>query len=604
MENRRLLLAAFLSLVVLIGWSFLFPPTPPSRTEPIPAMDDRGGETVPLDETVPLSETASLGDTASRAGQSDRPFEAAAEVAGEQPLETAAPPPSLAAEVETPVVVETEIFRAQLTNRGAQLRSFLLKEHLDVDGEPLELIRARGKDPYPFGLMTADGRPHPLNDALFVLEREGRGAGEEVLRFRHSSEAGAAEKVFRIYDDGLIEAEITVNGERGWSFILGPGVRNLSTEELGSRFLQRMAAYVRGGEEEELDARKTSEDQIIPASGLRRVTLEDNFFLVAVVHESSLSQVGVSEVVLEPVLQHTDLDPATPRFLPLVEAGEGEEEDQHDLLLQVRASAPTVRATTYFGAKTFDTLAELPYGLEETVRWGFFGFLARPLYHGLQWIYENVVANYGWAIVLMTFLIKLVFAPLTHKSQKSMGKMQEINPKIKALQARYRHRLKDKQGRPNMEARRQMNEETMALYREAGVNPAGGCLPILLQIPVFFAFFRLLSAAVELRNAPWLLWVKDLSAPDPLYLLPIAMGVTGILLQRITPSAPDPMQRRMMQFMPIMFAFFAITFPSGLVLYWLTNNLLTMVQQSWYMKRKAKQESAVKTERKKARDGE
>ncbi len=137
-----------------------------------------------------------------------------------------------------------------------------------------------------------------------------------------------------------------------------------------------------------------------------------------------------------------------------------------------------------------------------------------------------------------------------------------------------------------------MNEEVMKVYKTAGVNPASGCLPVLLQAPVFFAFFRLLSTAVELRNAPWIGWIKDLSVPDPIYVLPILMGATSIAMQRMMPAAPDPMQRRMMQLLPIMFMFFAFAFPSGLVLYWVTNNLLSMLQQGVMMQLKKRREAA------------
>jgi YidC/Oxa1 family membrane protein insertase len=158
--------------------------------------------------------------------------------------------------------------------------------------------------------------------------------------------------------------------------------------------------------------------------------------------------------------------------------------------------------------------------------------------------------------------------------------MQELNPKVQAIRSKYRPKLKDKQGRPNVEAQRLQNEEIMALYKKAGVNPVSGCFPILLQMPVFFAFFRLLSTAVELRGADWLLWIQDLSAKDPYYILPLVMGATSVLMQKMMPQSPEPMQRRMMQLMPIMFTVFALAFPSGLVLYWVTNNLLTMVQQA------------------------
>jgi len=303
--------------------------------------------------------------------------------------------------------------------------------------------------------------------------------------------------------------------------------------------------------------------------------------------------------VVNPVYERPNADPDQQRFLPM-SAKDSEPNLVPELELLLVPSGDELQLATYLGAKKYSRLTALPYGLEETVRWGFFGFLGRPLYRGLQWIYDHVVANYGWAIVLMTFLIKLVFFPLTHKSQESMGKMQELNPKIQAIRNKYRSKMKDRQGRPNLEAQRQMNEEVMAVYRSAGVNPAAGCLPLVLQIPVFFAFYKLLAVAVELRNAPWIFWVRDLSVPDPYWILPILMGVTGILLQRMTPAPPDPMQKRLMQLMPIMFAFFAFAFPTGLVLYWLTNNLLTMVQQSYYLRRKkaaARDEAAGKTKK-------
>ena len=143
-----------------------------------------------------------------------------------------------------------------------------------------------------------------------------------------------------------------------------------------------------------------------------------------------------------------------------------------------------------------------------------------------------MVANYGWAIVFLTFLVRLVLFPLTHKSTVSMRKMQALNPQIQAIRQKYRAKLKDKKGRPNAEAQRKMNEEIMGLYKKEGVNPAGGCLPILLQMPVLFAFYSLLSAAVELRGAPWILWIQDLSAPDPYYVLPIVMGASQYVQQK------------------------------------------------------------------------
>ena len=306
--------------------------------------------------------------------------------------------------------------------------------------------------------------------------------------------------------------------------------------------------------------------------GLQWATLEDNFFLVAVMPKE-----GVREVIVRPVVQRNEFQKDKPRFLPVSSEREGSSREQ---LLLIESDGPHMELLAFVGDKRYSKLVALPYGLEETVRWGWFGFLAKPLYFALEWIYNGVVQNYGWAIVLVTCLIKLLFLPLTFKSQESMAKMQELNPKVQAIKSKYRSKLKDRQGRPNPEASRQMNEEVMNMYKAAGVNPLSGCLPPLLQAPVFFAFFRLLSTVVELRNAPWIAWVKDLSAKDPTLVLPLVMGATSVALQRMMPASPDPIQRKIFQFLPIMFTVFAIGFPSGLVLYWITNNVLSMAQQA------------------------
>ncbi|HEX7199074.1 MAG TPA: membrane protein insertase YidC, partial [Dongiaceae bacterium] len=206
----------------------------------------------------------------------------------------------------------------------------------------------------------------------------------------------------------------------------------------------------------------------------------------------------------------------------------------------------------------------------------------RPLLAGLHWTYDHVLPNYGWAIILMTVLIKVLLLPLTHHSTMSMRKMQVLNPRMQAIRDRYRPKLKDKQGRPNLEMQRKMNEEVMALYKAEGVNPVGGCLPLLVQMPILYAFYRLLSTSVELRHAPWMLWVHDLSAPDPHLILPLIMGATQFLQVKLAPQSGDPAQRRLFLLMPLFMLIFFLSAPSGLVLYWLTNNVLTIVQQAVY----------------------
>ena len=222
-----------------------------------------------------------------------------------------------------------------------------------------------------------------------------------------------------------------------------------------------------------------------------------------------------------------------------------------------------------------------------TIRWGTFGLLARPMLILLLKIHDLVVANFGWAIVILTVLIKVVLFPLTHKSYVSMQKMQKLTPKIEAIKAKHRGKQRDAKGRPNLEGQRKMNEEMQELFKAEGVNPAGGCLPLLLQMPVFFAFFALLSNSVELWNAPWILWIHDLSAKDPYYVLPIVCGAAQFVQQRMTPATTaNPSQRMILNTMPIWFTVISFGFASGLVLYWFTNNLLTILQQWIYQRLK------------------
>ena len=574
MENRRLLLAVFLSALVLMVWYSIFPPPPPTRAPESPLPDPSQEQVT----QVPESESSGSmllddGDTPDESGVPElEPL-----IDFGQDVVTADVP-------EYPVLENGEV-RLEFSNQGAQLRSFQLKEYRAEDGESLELIRARGSDPHPFALVTGSNKSHRLNKALFVWDLEQDG-GDQILSFRHRSPRGAAEKVYRLTADGLLQVKMTVVGDKDWSVIFGPGLRNLSEAEANNRFVQREVGYRRGELSETIAPAKQDADEFVPASGLRWITLEDNYFLMAI-----MPREGVREVVVRPVYQRAETDEDRPRFLPIDTSADTEDLSREQILL-LAAAGPQLEIEALFDAKRYSRLVKLSYGLEDTVRWGWFGFLAKPLYYALEWIHQNMVANYGWAIVLVTLLIRLLFFPLTHKSQESMSKMQELNPKVQAIRNKYRSKLKDKQGRPNVDAQRQMNEEVMKVYKSAGVNPASGCFPILLQMPVFFAFFRLLSTAVELRGAPWLGWIKDLSVPDPYYILPILMGVTSVAMQKMMPAAPDPMQRRMMQLLPIMFMFFAFAFPSGLVLYWVTNNLLSMVQQGAMMQLKKRREAA------------
>jgi YidC/Oxa1 family membrane protein insertase len=247
-----------------------------------------------------------------------------------------------------------------------------------------------------------------------------------------------------------------------------------------------------------------------------------------------------------------------------------------------------VAVRLYAGPKSYQVLRAAGLGLDRLLDFGFFGFIAHPLFEALKFLHRYT-GNYGWAIVILTVLIRALFFPFLHRSQLKMRQMQEkmkrIQPKLKSLKERY-HRLEQKAAEKGsaggrQKVRQEQNEEMMKLYQEEGINPlssVSGCLPLLAQMPILAAFYTILSISIELRQAPFLLWIHDLSEKD--YALVILMSATMLAQQLMTASAiPDPAQRRMMYLMPVMFTFFFINMPSGLVLYWLVNNLLGIVQQ-------------------------
>ncbi len=234
----------------------------------------------------------------------------------------------------------------------------------------------------------------------------------------------------------------------------------------------------------------------------------------------------------------------------------------------------------YIGPKEHETLKAIHPELTDAIEFGWFSFLAKPFYKVLLWI-NNYVGNWGWAIILFTLLVKFILFPLSYKGMMSMQKLKDLAPKMKELKEKYK-------GDPA-----KMNAQMMEMYRKHGANPMGGCLPLILQIPVFFALYRVLLNAVELQGAPWILWIEDLAQMDPYFVLPVLMGASMWFQQRITPSNfQDPLQEKIFKWFPVIMTVFFIYFPSGLVLYWLVNNLFTIAQQYFINHMYAKQKNA------------
>jgi YidC/Oxa1 family membrane protein insertase len=522
--ERRLLVAAGLSLAVLLGWEWLGP-KPPKRSTPAVATPVAAAAATPV-ATAP-TEAA--------------PGSAAPAVAA------TALPPAASAEVEALTTVSNGVFKAAFSNRGAVLSSFVLTGHFDEQKQPLELLRKLPPElPKPLGLdFGADAATtKKIADALFVVERE----SDRVVRWRYADSAIAVVKEIRVGEGYLFDVKVSVTGP-AYSLLVGPGLRNPTEAERGSRYVMAATAVAATSEGvKTVSAEKASDKNVwsIPARGFAGI--EDNYFLEVLVPRAQTSARLFSFSL------------PRPEGKPTAEIAAGV------------AGQGAFEGSAYFGPKDVTILESYGLGLERTVDFGWYGIVARPLLWLLKKTY-GYVGNWGLAILVVTFLIRLLLFPLTAKSYISMKKMQKLAPKMNAIRDKY------KKAKSDAAQRQKMNEELMKLYQSEGYNPMSGCLPIVLQLPVLVAFYNVLSRSIELRHAPFLLWIKDLSAIDSTYILVILMIVSMYVQQAMTPSTMDPAQKKIFMFMPVLWGFFLKDMPSGLVLYWLFSNLLTIVQQ-------------------------
>jgi YidC/Oxa1 family membrane protein insertase len=383
-----------------------------------------------------------------------------------------------------------------------------------------------------------------MAQALFVIEQE----GDRTLRLQYADDQVAVTKEVRLEAGYLFHVKVRVVGP---PFVLmaGTGLRNPTEDELSSRYFTPAAALARtAGGFARVRADKLEKPTAWPLDEKGFAGLEDNYFLAVLIPR------GRSSAQAEPVAFK---DPSG-KSAPLVATGV--------------SGSGTLEASAYFGPKDVEVLESLNVGLEKTVDFGWFGVLARPLLWLLKRTY-TWCGNFGVAILLVTLLIRVLLFPLLFKSYASMKKMQKLAPKMNAIRDKY------KKARSDATQRQKMNEELMKLYQSEGYNPMSGCFPILLQLPILVAFYNVLSHSIELRHAPFVLWMKDLSAADHTYVLLILMIVSMYIQQAMTPSTADPAQKRIFQFMPLLWGFLFKDMPSGLVLYWLFSNILTILQQ-------------------------
>jgi YidC/Oxa1 family membrane protein insertase len=552
--ERNVLVAVFLSFLVLYAYQRLFIPSPSSAPEPVTTVVENAPEAaVPAPSPQTLAPTAD-GLSPNVLGAVTAPIAAT---------------PTLTEAAAREIVVDTGVVEAVLSNQGATISNWRLRDHLNDAGNPLDLVPGRIAPDQPTPFMLRVDEPsltRRVNEAIYRVSGDFAGA----VGGRVDATAESATLVFEFGDSAGLNVRKTFTFEPGsyvvtFSASVNDGERELNPAVAWGPGLSLAGASGGGGfftnynrPPEAIyffddDVERVSFDEIAEQpvyDGVFRFAGIDDHYFIAAALDTGSAQLEYAPVVL----------PA--------ETGEPRQMVGATFLF---ASAPN-GVQFFFGPKQFDLLRSIDPEFVRAIYFGIFALLVVPLLGALNW-FHGFVGNYGWSIVLLTIGINLIIFPLRHKSIVSMRKMQALAPQLKAIQERYKGL---KTGDPD---KQKMTTETMKLYREKGVNPASGCLPMLLTMPVLFAFYSLLSAAIELRNAPFTLWIQDLSLPDPYYVTPLLMGVTMFWQQRITPSTADPTQQRIMMMMPLMFMVFFIWAPAGLVLYWFVSNLWMIGQQ-------------------------
>ncbi len=537
--EKRIFIAVVISIALLWTWAVVAPKLFPDLVKkPVPQQRARAAST-------PAAKATTTTAAAPAPAGSPVPVSAAPAVA--VPVE---------AKAEELTRIETADFDAVFSNRGAELISFQLKHYSINDQktnqkQPVELVKAR--DPrssdFPFAIEAKDPKlPQQLNTALYALAQRVEN-GVHVLEYHYAANGVSATKTFRIGNDYQFDFAVNVTPAFPYRVMVGPGIRTLAPDERDSQFIITGNGIVETNGKLKILAREKT-DRVSIINDVQFIGIEDNYFL------SVLKPVKAGEGIIRRV----EIKAADPKMPPRKELYAG---------LNAAPDGAVV-GQAFFGPKQTTVLEK--YGLESALQFGFFGFIARFLLEVLIWI-NKFTKNYGFAIIVLTILIKVVLYPLQHKSIVSMKKMQKVQPKVESIKNKY------KKSRTDSDQRQKMNVEMMSLYKQEGINPMGGCLPILLQLPILWGFYGLLGRAIELRGAPFIWWIHDLSAKDPYYITPILMTVTMFIQQAITPTSVDPAQKRMFMIMPLVFGWIFKEFPSGLVLYWLVQNILTIAQQ-------------------------
>jgi YidC/Oxa1 family membrane protein insertase len=504
--------------------------------------------------------------------------------------------------------VENALYRVEFSNRGAVVKSWKLKKYLD-DAKPqrtLDLVHAEASQQtggWPFSLVLEDpqletqvnaglytartakptgefyGKVGEANAALYVGPEaapvESAMAGLQApaqLSFAWSDGQTVVTKTFTFDHSYVVLAQASVrqNGQPLTTGLAWHGGFGDLTVANPVPVEQVTVFYDAGGKLNVLPHKNLKPADEVARNawtdGNTYAGIEDRYFAAAFLPPQGAPSKSLA-------VRYWKL------FRDVQSEGKTSQEPVAEVAVGTGAPGPD-NLRVYVGPKDYDDLKSMNPPLQDLVQFGYLEFIAAPLFHVLKWMHPYI-PNWGWAIVALTLAINMLLFPLKVKSYRSMQRMQKVAPEIKQIQARYKkYKMRDPR-------KTEMQKEIMAVYQREGINPMGGCLPMALQMPIWLGLYRMLGVTIELRHAPWLGWIHDLSAKDPYYILPVVMGITMYLMQKMTPmTATDPSQQTMMKLMPLMFAgmFVVVPVSSGLVLYILTSNLVGMGQQ-WYLNR-------------------
>jgi YidC/Oxa1 family membrane protein insertase len=534
-NEKRFLTAVVLTFVLLMAWRYFFLPSKP--LEP------------PVHQTVqPSGKVETSSSPTPQPVPVYRPRVKLPRVAGSRPQD---------------IVIASRFYRVTLSTQGAVVKNWILNKYKDRQGKSLEVVntQACAQFGYPMSISLADSAlADQLNSAVYVVQRTpGALTSPAQVTFTYSNGKVQVRKVFSFGKAYEVNVSVTVfDGQHDLPvFVNWPGDVGDQSLPIAEREKFSRAFYDQGTGIKTVPQSKVNSEESIPGP-LVAAGVEDHFFAGIFIPESPQD---VFRFVRETWRPPNWTEKALPQAL-MASLGTPASEPLRFRLSAVPKSVEVLRA-------------ENP-ALEKLVDFGIMAFVAKPLLLAMHWTYDHIVRNWGWVIILLTIVLNMIFFPLKIKSVRSAQEMQKIAPLMKEIQNRY------KQYKMNDPRRQRMNQEIMKLYQEHGINPLGGCLPMLPQLPIFWGFYELLENSISLRHAPWLWWIKDLAAPDPLYILPTLGIVVSLIMYKMTPvPSADPAQQRMMMFMPIFVGIIFYRLPAGATLYYLTLSIVGIGQQLW-----------------------